>query len=361
MAQNYSLLFIPDISGFTQFVNETAIAHSQHIIRELLELIIESNELGMEVAEVEGDAVFFYKYKSVPRLEEICRQAENIFIKFHRHLAQYETNRICECGACTTASNLSLKFVAHVGDFDFIEIKGKKKPYGPDVILVHRLLKNDINASEYLLISEGLLDKIKLADEPIPGFDMGSSHYSNFGEVSYAYQGLSDIRDNMAFSNPEPIGTYNRRPLEFDIFINKPRELVYEIVSNFDFRHEWNPDVDYFEYEKGKVNRIGTKHFCVIGNNKIEFETVSHDFGKDKQVYGEKIARFPLVKEFTSYYILEESEGGTRLSIQVHFKPWPILGWLLLGYFKKTIRKNFKKNLDLIKEASEKKLLVSYD
>ena len=53
-----SLLFVPDITGFTKFVNNTEIDHSQHIISELLENIIDSNQLDLEVSEIEGDAVF---------------------------------------------------------------------------------------------------------------------------------------------------------------------------------------------------------------------------------------------------------------------------------------------------------------
>ena len=42
-----SLIFIPDISGFTEFVNNTEVSHSRHIITELLELIINSNKMGL--------------------------------------------------------------------------------------------------------------------------------------------------------------------------------------------------------------------------------------------------------------------------------------------------------------------------
>ena len=41
-----ALLFIPDISGFTQFVKATDVAHSQHIIEELLEKLIEQMKWG---------------------------------------------------------------------------------------------------------------------------------------------------------------------------------------------------------------------------------------------------------------------------------------------------------------------------
>ena len=68
---DHSFLFIPDISGFTRFVNTTEISHSQHIISELLELIIDSDELGLEVSEVEGDAVLFFGKGSVPSPQAI--------------------------------------------------------------------------------------------------------------------------------------------------------------------------------------------------------------------------------------------------------------------------------------------------
>ena len=56
------LLFIPDISGFTRFVNETEIEHSRLIIQELLETLINTNEIGLEISEIEGDAILFYKF-----------------------------------------------------------------------------------------------------------------------------------------------------------------------------------------------------------------------------------------------------------------------------------------------------------
>ena len=58
-----SLLFLPDISGFTKFVQTTEVEHSQHVIAELLEILIGSNQIGLELAEIEGDALFFYKEK----------------------------------------------------------------------------------------------------------------------------------------------------------------------------------------------------------------------------------------------------------------------------------------------------------
>ena len=57
--ENKGLLFIPDISGFSRFVSQTEIEHSRLIIQELLETLINANQMGLEVSEVEGDAILF--------------------------------------------------------------------------------------------------------------------------------------------------------------------------------------------------------------------------------------------------------------------------------------------------------------
>ena len=145
-----SFLFIPDITGFTEFVSATDIEHGQHIISELLEIIVKSNQLGMEVSEVEGDAVMFYRFESVPTYDELINQSKIIFLNFQNHLRLYESQRICECGACTSASSLSLKFISHIGEIGFTTVLDHKKPFGADLILAHTLLKNAIGLSEWL-------------------------------------------------------------------------------------------------------------------------------------------------------------------------------------------------------------------
>ena len=123
MPNPQSLIFLPDISGFTHFVKHTEIEHSQHIISELLELIIDANILDLELAEIEGDALFFYKHNSIPTRQALLKQIEEMYIRFHNHLQLYEKRRICECGACSSASELNLKFIAHAGNFGFIKVK----------------------------------------------------------------------------------------------------------------------------------------------------------------------------------------------------------------------------------------------
>src|SRR5687768_13906350 len=113
MEKNKGLLFIPDISGFTRFVNQTEIEHSRLIIQELLEVMINSNRIGLQVSEIEGDAILFYKFGDPPALEEIFKQVEEMFCAFHKNLLAYDVGKYCQCKACTTAVDLTLKVISH--------------------------------------------------------------------------------------------------------------------------------------------------------------------------------------------------------------------------------------------------------
>ena len=66
-----AIILIPDISGFTGFTGATEIDHAAHIITELLELIVASNETDFTLAEIEGDAVLFYRKGEPLRREQL--------------------------------------------------------------------------------------------------------------------------------------------------------------------------------------------------------------------------------------------------------------------------------------------------
>lgn len=153
-----ALLFMPDISGFTEFVSSTEITHAQSIIQEVLEIIIESNQINLEIGEIEGDAVFFYRIGTPPTMEQLLKQVQIMFTKFHRHLQMYDKQRICPCAACSSAAQLKLKIVAHFGEVAGYSVKSHRKLFGRDVIVLHRLLKNSLNKKEYALLTEPLIE-----------------------------------------------------------------------------------------------------------------------------------------------------------------------------------------------------------
>src|SRR5882724_9345641 len=141
--ENKGILFIPDISGFTRFVNETDISHSRLIIQELLEILINANQIGLEVSEIEGDAILFYKFGESPDVKAVYKQVEKMFCEFHRYLNAYDERRFCQCDACISAINLTLKVITHYGEFTGYNVKNFNKLIGKDIIVAHQLLKND--------------------------------------------------------------------------------------------------------------------------------------------------------------------------------------------------------------------------
>jgi hypothetical protein len=358
MSREYSLLFIPDITGFTNFVKTTEIAHSQHIISELLEVLLKANDLDMTISEIEGDAILFYKHKHVPSLEILLEQSKRMFLEFHSHLRRYDRDRICHCGACSTASRLSLKIVAHIGEIGFIEVQDRKKPHGEDVILVHRLLKNNIENAEYLLITKELFNEIgKGQDTTLPEWaevHTGQDEYENIGKIDYHYILLTYLNSEVEDPPPAPKGKRIKNPLRFETTIYRKAHEVYEIISNLDYRLSWNKGIEELHYEQNRVNRAGTRHVCLIGDQNIEFETVRSDFGEGKLVYGETLLRFSLARDLSVYFILEPVKDHTKLVLEVHFRSLPVLGWLLLPLLRRRFRSVFAENLPAIKEACER-------
>lgn len=147
-------LLIPDISGFTKFVRTTDMITGKNIISRLLSAIIKSNYLGLQVSEIEGDAILFYKYEKKFSVEDILGQYEVMLESFNQELALLSEELGREI-------DLTLKLIGHYGKLAYYKIGKFHKLYGETVIEAHRLLKNPINSNTYVLITDDLLEKDK--------------------------------------------------------------------------------------------------------------------------------------------------------------------------------------------------------
>src|SRR6478752_9696824 len=68
--------------------------------------------------------------------------------------ADISANTLCPCEGCQQAGNLKIKFVGHAGGVAVQKVKRLTELAGVDVIVVHRMLKNDVPVAEYLLVTE---------------------------------------------------------------------------------------------------------------------------------------------------------------------------------------------------------------
>jgi len=141
------LLCIADISGFTRFVRNTDLESGSSIIQALMKAIIDSNTLGLQVSEIEGDAVFFYKFGIPPSADGILEQFEKMLDAFHQNLQKINQGR-------EIPFKLELKLIVHYGEISEYQLAGFRKLYGQSVVEVHRLLKGAVQHSQYALITD---------------------------------------------------------------------------------------------------------------------------------------------------------------------------------------------------------------
>ncbi len=141
------LIFIPDMSGFTNFVKSTDINLGVSITSDMLHNIIENNPFDMNLSEIEGDAILFYKIGQPFPLKEIINGFTNMYEAFDARFRKWKLRYRID-------ADLSLKLIVHYGDIIVYDIKGFKKLYGETVIESHNLLKNGNGISDYILITE---------------------------------------------------------------------------------------------------------------------------------------------------------------------------------------------------------------
>jgi hypothetical protein len=337
-----SLIFIPDISGFTEFVNKTEISHSQHIVSELLELLIDADDLDMKVAEVEGDAVVFYKHQEVPPVQHLIDQSVKMFIRFHEHIRRYETQRICQCGACSTAGNLSLKFIVHQGPLGFTNIKNTTKPFGATLVLAHKLMKNEVPKNEYILFSDAFFgqDFVGIKEDPHIGHLMSCvSDYDKIGQVNYKYLSFAKLHSRIKDIGPLPPSARTKNPVIGKLKVNMPVQEVYQYLSDFELKKVWDKKILDIRYEKDRINRTGTKHVCILQHGTMKIETVRPDPGAHNIVYGEKTSSMPFIREMASYYFLDSDGTTTDIKIEIHYVLIPIIGKLMKPFIKRKMER----------------------
>lgn len=161
-----ALLVIADIGGYTKFmtVHRINLAHAQYVVAQLLEAVIDAASPKYELAKLEGDAAFFYaRLSDAPKERELDSFKDRIVAirtAFLDRRAELEINRVCSCDGCVQAGQLTLKFVAHLGEVAFQKVKRFTELAGVDVITVHRFLKNSVEVPEYVLMSAAVYERL---------------------------------------------------------------------------------------------------------------------------------------------------------------------------------------------------------
>jgi hypothetical protein len=92
--------------------------------------------------------------------EQLIDQCLSMFSRFHRQRMVIERDTVRQCGACQSATNLTLKFTGHFGPIKEIKVAQFIKATGVDMIIAHGLLKDDVDSDEYILMTEPCCDAV---------------------------------------------------------------------------------------------------------------------------------------------------------------------------------------------------------
>ncbi len=256
MAESATIL-LPDISGYTEFMTKTELSHSSHIINELLDAILAANTGDFVLSEVEGDALLLYQKGKPIEADALVRQCLSMFERFHTQLKIIERDSLCQCGACKTASNLTLKFIAHHGVVQEIKVRQFTKASGIDMVVAHRLMKNGIASDEYVLATTSCFDCSSLPQSPgALAWQRAHDEYPAIGTIEYQYAPLAGVRSTIADPAPRISPVVELGDDAVAVEIDAPMLEVYQLVIDLDQRPRWLSAVERLD-RPATTERIG--------------------------------------------------------------------------------------------------------
>ena len=179
-------LLIADISGYTEYLSTVEIDHAQDILADLIGTVVTSLRPGFRLAKLEGDAAFCFAPAAKVDGSMLLDTIERCYFSFRRRRRDVGQATSCPCNACVRIPNLNLKFVAHRGIALRQKMAGREELLGSDVIVVHRLLKNDIveklNISAYAALTDKLVQAMDI-DPAALDMREHAETYEHIGDV----------------------------------------------------------------------------------------------------------------------------------------------------------------------------------
>lgn len=262
-------LLLADLSGFTQFMASAELEHAQEIITELVEIVCKSLKPVFHIAEIEGDAIFAYTLdENLSRGETLMELIELTYYNFTFHKNIMQEKSSCTCNACLSIKSVDLKFINHYGSFALQNYSGSIKPFGSDVNLAHRLLKNSVKEKTdircYALFSGDCVKIINMTPEI---FILLTERYEHFGDIntyvtdlSDSYKKLSDVKRTII--KEEDADFVARHQFEM------PPAVLWEWLVDNAKRELWMEGAHWSQGErpKGRMG-VGATNHCVHGKD----------------------------------------------------------------------------------------------
>jgi uncharacterized protein YndB with AHSA1/START domain len=261
-------LLIADIGGYTKFLTAVELEHSTDILADLIGAIVAQAQGAFRLAKLEGDAVFCYAPDGALDGPAFVTLVESCYFAFAERLRDISRASSCDCGACRLTPSLNLKFVAHAGEYVRHEVAGNIELLGPDVITVHRLLKNYVVEKTghrgYAFLSGDCVTHFGLDPEAY-GLIAHTEHYDDVGDIpGYVLDveaaWTAHQAEQRVFVTPEESMFQTRRKLA------APPAVVWDYLNSPAKGREWFAD-DVIDRSPDRKRGIGSSNHCVHGKS----------------------------------------------------------------------------------------------
>ncbi|OLO99110.1 hypothetical protein BVU76_27340 [Mycolicibacterium porcinum] len=311
-------LLIADISGYTNFLTSTELAHAQAIVHELTSLVREHLVPPMHFVKLEGDAVFCYAdgpaFRDGERFLELI---EVCYVDYSNRLLNMARNTTCPCSACAAIGSLDLKFVCHYGNFIVESEGGRVDLAGPDVILVHRLLKNSVSErtgiEAYALFTQACLRRLPQSFQLPPHEEVYESFGVTAGGVHDLKQSASAIQD----AHRHYIGAEDA-DLVLTVDVPVPPAVAWKYWVDPVERQRWQ--CRHFSDEPDRVTP-NTRGRVGPGTWRWEFVDWRPFTTFTCEVSGSRIGRYlGLRDEFDTFEFTPTKDGGTHVDHRIRLK-----------------------------------------
>jgi uncharacterized protein YndB with AHSA1/START domain len=264
-----SCFLIADISGYTSYLAGVELDHAQDILADLISTVVTALRPNFRLAKLEGDAAFTYAPAEKVDGTLLLDTIERCYFGFRRRRRDVRQATSCECNACMRIPDLNLKFVVHHGKAIRQKMAGREELMGADVIVVHRLLKNDVvektGTAAYALISQQCIDAMDI-DPAAQAMQPITETYEVIGEVKAWIHDL-EKRWQEEESRKRVLVTAEEAILTVSVPTSAPPQVVWEFATEPGRRRTWQAGVtDVLVFDtKGGRRGVGTTNHCMHG------------------------------------------------------------------------------------------------
>jgi hypothetical protein len=271
-APESACLLIADISGYTGYLAGVELDHAQDILADLMGTIVSALRPAFRLAKLEGDAAFTYAVTDKLDGSLLLDMIERCYFGFRRRRRDVRQATSCPCNACVRIPDLNLKFVVHHGTILRQRVAGHEELLGSDVILVHRLLKNDVVESTgvqaYALLSQQCVDAMDV-DVSALGMRRTTETYEHIGAVALWVHDL-DRRWREEEARTRVFVEERQAVYRIDASTSAPPQVAWEFVTTPGRRVSWQAGVTGVEVDApGNRRGVGATNHCMHGENAV--------------------------------------------------------------------------------------------